>query len=241
MNRIGAIYMWEKIKKDPLIKTIVVVLIGVLAFGFAFHIMFGAGGSSMEEGAMMGSGYSLSNTLENMIGILIKVVIIGLLIGIIVWIFRSIAKQTGEHTDRLTWIKEDPIIRNTLIIIGAVIVIILGFGFLKGTISSGSGEEMITGGMAYSTSYLSLNLTSILSLILKVLIFILLISLVYGVVMYIKGNYMNKTITREADASKVVTKECPECKSKVKDNWKCCPYCGSDKAFAEAEYEEHQI
>lgn len=230
--------MWETIKKDPLIKTIVVVLIGILAFGLAFNIMFGTGGSSMDEGSMMSNGYSLSNTLENLIGLLIKVVIIGLLIGVIVWIFRSITKQTGSsQSDRLTWLKEDPIVRNALIIIGAVVVLLFGFWFLRGITYSGSGEEMMTGGSAYSTSYLSLSFTSFFAFILKILIFILLITLAYGLVMYFKENY--KAITKEPDTSKIITKDCPECKSKVKDNWKCCPYCGSDKAFGKADHEEH--
>lgn len=229
--------MWETIKKDPLIKTIVVVLIGVLAFGIAFNIMFGTGGSSMEEGSMMNTGYSLSNTLENLIGLLIKVVIIGLLIGVIVWIFRSITKQTGSgQADRLAWLNEDPIIKNTLIIIGAVVVLLFGFWFLRGITYSGSGEEMMTGGSIYSTSYLSFNFTIFFAFILKILIFILLITLAYGLVMYYKENY--KTNTKVTDTSKVITKDCPECKAKVNDNWKCCPYCGSDKAFGEADHEE---
>lgn len=232
--------MWETIKKDPLLKTIVVVLIGVLAFGLAFNIMFGAGGSSMEDSSMMSSGYSLGNTLENLIGLLIKVVIIGLLIGTIVWIFRSITKQTGSgQADRLAWLKEDPIIRNALIIIGAVTVLLFGFWFLRGITYSGNGEEMMTGGMAYSTSYLSLSFTSLFALILKILIFILLITLAYGLVMYFKENYM--TNAKVTETSKIIAKDCPECKSKVKDNWKCCPYCGSDKAFGETDHEEHSI
>lgn len=145
--------MWDTIKKDPLIKTIVVVLIGILAFGFAFNIMFGSGGSSMEEGSMMGVGYSLGNSLEYIIALLIKVVIIGLLIGAIVWIFHNI----------------------------------------------------------------------------------------YETVTYMKENYKNNGSDKVPEPSKAITKECPDCKAKVKDSWKCCPYCGSDKAFVEVKHEEHQI
>ncbi|MDF2907605.1 MAG: hypothetical protein K0R34_2926 [Herbinix sp.] len=231
--------MWESIKKDPLIKTIVVILIGVLAFGFAFNIMFGAGGSTMDDGSMMGSGYSLSNTLENIIELLIKLVIISVLIGVIVWIFRSMTTRTGSiQTDRLTWLKEDPIIKNTLIIVGAVIVLLFAFWLLKGNIATGSGDKMMTGGMAYSTAYLSFSLPSIFAFILKSVIFILLITLIYGIAMYLKENYFDSAITQEVHPSEVVTKDCPECNSKLKDNWKCCPYCGSDKAYVEAEHEE---
>lgn len=234
--------MWETIKKDPLIKTIIVVLIGVLAFGFAFNIMFGSGSSTMEEGSMMGSGYSLGNTLESIIELLIKVVIIGLLIGTIVWIFRSITKQTvSSQIDHFAWLREDPIIRNALIIIGGVAVLLFGIWFLRGFVTLRSGEEMISGGMAYSTTLIPLGITSIFSFILKVMIFILVLTLAYGVVMYMKENYINNGFVKEPELSKVSTKECPDCNSKVKDNWKCCPYCGSDKAFEEVKHEEHQI
>jgi cbb3-type cytochrome oxidase subunit 3 len=239
----GVRKVWDTIKKDSLIKTIVVVLLGILAFGFAFHVMFGSGGSSMEEGSMMNSGYSLSNTLENIIELLIKVVIIGLLIGVLVWLFRTITKKTAsEQSEGLSKLKEDPIIKNALIIIGVVVVLLFSFWYLKGFTSTGSGEEMMTSSSTYATStFLSFNLTSLFTFILKALIFILLITLGYGVVMYFKENYKNVSTTKEPETSNIVTKECPECKSKVKGKWKCCPYCGSDKAFEEETHEEHQI
>ncbi len=232
--------MWETIKKDPLIKTIFVVLIGILAFGFAFNIMFGSGGSTMEEGSMMGSGNSLGNTLEYIIALLIKLVIIGLLIGTIVWIFRSITKQMGTtQMDRFTWLREDPIIRNTLLIIGAVAVLLFGFWFLRGFIAPRSGGEMIPSGVAYSATSIPFSLTSIFSFILKVLIFILVLTLAYGAVMYMKENNKNIGFEKKPEFSKTFIKECPDCNAKMKDNWKCCPYCGSDKAFVEVKHEEH--
>lgn len=222
--------MWETIKKDPLIKTIVVILLGVLAFGFAFHIMFGAGSSSMDDGSMMGSGYSLGNTLENMIGILIKLVIIGLLIGIIVWIFRVITKQTGSKPEEhFEFIKEDPIIRNALIIIVTVLVLVFGFSFIKGFFSAGYGEtDMMISGNGYSMYYI---FYPILIFAIKVLILILMISLGYAFIMYLKENYKNTLETKDFDTISEETKECPDCRAKVKSNWKCCPYCGGDKVY----------
>lgn len=233
--------MWETIKKDPLIKTIVVVLIGILSFGLAFNIMFGSGGSNMEDGAMMSSGYSLVNTLEYIIALLIKVVIIGLLIGTIVWIFRSITKKSGSaQANQHAWISEDPIIRNTLFIIGTVVIFLIGYWSLRGFIKPGGGEEMMSGGLVYSSN-LSFGFVSIFVFLLKLLIFILILTLIYGVVMYIKENNISIGVEKVSNPSKTLTKECPDCKSRVKDNWKCCPYCGSDKAFVEGKNEEHQI
>lgn len=195
--------MWETIKKDPLIKAIVVILIGVLAFGFAFNIMFGAGNSAMEEGSMMSTGYSLGNTLENIIDILVKIVIIALLLGVLVWIIRTVLKQTNNgQENRFAWIKEDPIIKNTLIITGAVVIMIFTSSYLRG--------------------FTAFSITALFAFLIKVVIFTFILTLVYGLAMYgIKA-------TGSPDA---VAKECPECKGKLKNDWKCCPYCGSDQAF----------
>jgi hypothetical protein len=95
--------MWENIKKDPLLKTIVVTLIGILTFGLAFRIMFGAGNSGMGEGEMsMSSDYSLGNTLEIIIALLIKLTIIALITGILVWLFRSITRPSGCYQNKLS-------------------------------------------------------------------------------------------------------------------------------------------
>ncbi len=211
--------MWESIKKDPLIKTIAVILIGVLAFGFAFNIMFGAGGSSMEDGSMVSAGYSLGNTLENIIGLLIKLVIIGLLLGVLIWIFRTVTKQIGNGQDnRFAWIKEDSIIRNALIITGAVVVLIFALSFFKNNSS-------------YAFSNISFSLTTLFAFLMKVLILIFIIALAYGVIMYLKENSINKGSIKTEESSDAITKDCPECKEKLNNEWKCCPYCGSDKAF----------
>jgi cbb3-type cytochrome oxidase subunit 3 len=224
--------VWEAIRKDPLIKTIVVILIGVLAFGFAFNIMFGAGGSAMEEGSMMSSGYSLSNTLENIIDLLIKVAIIGILLGIIVWIYRAITKQVSkEHANPFAWLKEDSIIRNALVITGSVIVLIFGFSFIRSIISSRNYNEMMDAGTNSAMTYTTFNITLLFAFLLKALIFVFLIILGYVILMYLKENYKNITTTKEADVSQVITNDCPECSAKVNKEWKCCPYCGSDKAF----------
>jgi len=235
----GVIKVWETIKKDPLIKTIVVILIGVLAFGFAFNIMFGAGSTSMEEGSMMSTGYSLGNTLENIIELLIKVVIIGLLSGVLVWIFRTITKRSvNGQGNRFEWLKEDPIIRNVLIMTGAVVVFIFTFYLLREVTASVNGEVMMNGRTTYVFSNMSFSLTSYFTFLLKVMIFIFIITLGYGLVMYLKKNYINAAGIKDADSSDTAIKECPECKGKLESNWKCCPYCGSDMASEKTTVQE---
>jgi len=224
--------MWETIKKDPLIKTIVVILLGVLAFGFAFNIMFGSGSSGMGESEMsMGTGYSLSNTLEVIIALLIKLAIIALLIGIIVWIFRAIGKRTGnEPTDKLAWLKEDPIVKNALIIIGGVIVLT----FLLSLFRSGSSTGEMSGG---NSNYLFTNMTygiqSLFALLLKLLLILSFLGLGYGVYMYLKQNHISFLDVNGKNEMKNnnnnATTICPNCNAQLKDSWKCCPHCGSDK------------
>ncbi len=221
--------MWEKVKSDPLIKTVVVIVLGVLAFGFAFNIMFGSGSSSMEEGSMMGSGYSLNNMLGNVIELLIKLVIIALLIGVIVWLFRAIAKPSERgQKERFSLIKEDSFIKNTLIISGSVVVLLLAFNFLKRILTGLGGEGMDS---SSSNMFLgaSFGFTSLASFLLKVLIIIFIIVLGYVIIMYFKENYTNVPSPKENDMLQAESKECPDCKAKVKEGWKCCPYCGSDK------------
>lgn len=225
--------MWESIKKDTLVKTIVVILIGVLAFGFAFNIMFGSVSSSMEDGSMMSSGYSLSTTLETMIELLIKIDIIGLLLGAIVWIFRTITKQTGLGSGKeFTWMKDDPAIRNTLIITGFVLIHIFSFSFLRGMYSNGSIDDTVYAGSTIAYSNIPYSFTALLSLLLKILIIVFVIGLGFGVLMYVKEKSdksvgSNDNVTNENET----TKDCPECKAAVKATWKCCPFCGSDLAL----------
>jgi DNA-directed RNA polymerase subunit RPC12/RpoP len=47
--------------------------------------------------------------------------------------------------------------------------------------------------------------------------------------MYFKENYRMDSFTKDNDTMNTSLKECPDCKSKVKEGWKCCPYCGSDR------------
>lgn len=221
--------MWETIKKDPLIKTIVVILLGVLAFGFAFNIMFGSGNSGMGESEMsMGTGYSLSNTLEVIIALLIKLAIIALLIGIIVWIFRAIGKRTGnEQTDKLDWIKEDPIVKNALIIIGGVIVLIFLLTlFREGSTSSG----MLNGNSYYLYGNITYGIQSLFTLLLKLLLVLSFAGVGFGLYMYLKQNHISLTNTNRSNEmeNNNNTTICSKCKIQLKDSWKCCPYCGND-------------
>ena len=224
--------MWETIKKDPLIKTIVVILLGVLAFGFAFNIMFGSGSSGMGESTMsMGTGYSLSNTLEVIIALLIKIAMIALLVGVIFWIFKAIGKRTGnEQTDKFSWIKEDPIVKNTLIIVGAVIVLTFLLSLFRGSSSTG---EMASGNSNFSFSYVNYGIQSLFAFLLKLLLIISVLGLGVGIYMYLKQNHISFTNLngiKEVESNNTTT-ICPNCKAQLKDSWKCCPHCESDIVF----------
>lgn len=219
--------MWETIKKDSLIKTIVVILLGVLAFGIAFQIMFGAGGG-MEEGSMgMKSGYTLSAALAKIINLLVQLIIIGLLLGGLLWIVKAVKKQliTGDGNNSNS-LFEDPIIRKTLMVVTAVILVGFLFYILDQIVFTGSYHSE----MMYGYNYFSFS--NILVLVFKFLILALFLSLGICVFKYIQEiSKKNANLEKQNNTEVKDHKVCPECNYKLADSWKCCPNCGSEKAF----------
>ncbi|BCN29581.1 zinc ribbon domain-containing protein [Anaeromicropila herbilytica] len=216
--------MWENIKKYPLLKTIVVSILGVLAFGLAFNIMFGSG-SSREEGTMMESGYSLSDTLEIIIGLLIQFVIVAILIGIIYWIVQTIRKNIGNQQDNKNSILlKDPIIKNTLLISGSIVVLIILFWIGKSVFYNSYNTFMM------SNYYPAFSIVSIVIFFIKFFVLLLFIGLGISMIMYIKNFSYSETRKKDEgyNMNEKTTLECTDCHSSLKLEWKYCPNCGSD-------------
>lgn len=217
--------MWENIKNDPLLKTIIVAILGVLAFGFAFNIMFGSGNSRMEDDSMMGNGYSLSNTLEVTIGILIKLVLIAILVGIILWIIQAIRKQIGGKAEyKNSILLEDGVIRNALLFAGFVVVFVFLLWFGKNTLFYGYGKNMMS-----QSFYPAFSIISIVIFLIKLLILALVGSLGFGIFMYFretitkKSNHLDETF----EPNKSTSKTCSTCQSTMNREWTYCPNCGN--------------
>jgi hypothetical protein len=93
---------------------------------------------------------------------------------------------------------------------------------------------MMTGTYYSGVSSLSFGIQSFLLLILKLLLLISVLGLGYGVIMYLKEQYKQINLMKEKETvSEINSVICPDCKSKLKGNWKCCPFCGSEKAFGD--------
>lgn len=223
--------MWESIKKDPLLKTIIVAIMGVLAFGFAFNIMFGTGNGSMENDSMMGSGYSLSNTLEATIVILIKLVVIAILIGIILWIVQAIRKQIGSHKEvKDSILLNDGVIRNTLLFAGLIVIAIFLMWVGKSTFFYGYGTNIMN-----RSFYPVFSIVSILTFLLKLFVLALIVIFGFGTIMYAKeviiknSHSLHETPNKGED----VKSSCPKCNSSINKAWTYCPNCGNDISLRE--------
>jgi len=225
--------MWNSIKEDPILKTVVVVILGVLAFGFAFNIMFGGASSGMESGEMMGGGsYSLGNTLTYTLSLLIKIALILLVIGGIILAIKIIKKYIIDETKFTAPDLSDKksIYRYTLYGVGALLVLVVLFSLMNGT----NNNNMAVGNMQNNGYYLprsgaQFGIISVLGFFVKSLLFLSITGLAVAAFMYFKNEYLNKNISvTNATSEKLVEKKCGNCGVVLKDSWKCCPSCGTE-------------
>lgn len=235
--------MWETIKNDPILKTVAIIVLSIVGFGFAFNIMFGPRNNGMENGMEMGGGYSLENTLSYILTIGLKLLIIAIIISALIAVFRFIAKGVnhGGESKLFENIKNDagcmasseakqndqPILKTVTIVVISILALGLIFMLFSGISGNGSmygmnGNTM----MGYQTT--GLGLSVILAFLLKLLLFISVVGVVAGVFMFIKQNY-SRQITEKIGTFKVSDKlyvDCPKCSTKVSEEFKFCPGCG---------------
>ncbi len=209
--------MWESIKNDPLLKTIAVILLGILGFGFAFNVMFGRNTGGMEHG--MSGGYSLDATLSYIIALLVKLLLIAVLVIGIMTVVRLARKYLfgGSEIKMIDTIKRDPILKIASIIILIVLALTLVLPVFNGLFGMGSGY-----GNHYSNMS-GFSLSGLLTLLVKLLLVISVLGLFTGITAYILQNYVKLDFRRQAAAA-----QCAGCGLELKTEWKCCPNCGKD-------------
>jgi hypothetical protein len=241
--------MWETIKNDPILKTVTIIILSILGFGFAFNIMFGANRAGMGD---MGGGYSLENTLSYILAIGVKVLLIALVIAAIVAVFKLAKGHIGggENIKMFDSIKKDPVLKWTITIVLAILALGLIHVLFRGMSGNGNSYVMTSNG-GYS-----LGISGLIAHLLKFLLFISVIGLVIGAFMYIKQNYSKEIISKVSSLkserkSKVkcskcntetvgefkfcpscgekLKEECESCGTELKSDWKCCPGCGTEK------------
>lgn len=208
--------MWELIKNDPILKTIVVLLLGVFAFGFVFNIMFGAPQTGMEHGMTQMGGYNLNTTLAYIISLLIKILIIVLIIAAIIVAVKFVKNRmvngsisnSESQAELLNKLKSNPL----YIIIG-----VLGFLVILMVIIPAQATNNVV-----NNNY-SFSIVSILITLVKILLAVSLVGLITGVILYFKETYVRANISNLVEKS-----ACSNCNTELNKDWKACPVCGTD-------------
>ena len=218
--------MWDLIRKDPILKSISIFIVGIFSFAFAFSIMFGAGqgqSGGEHDHASTSAGYSAATGLGEIIIMLSKLLIIILLIAIIIMAVKFIQKHVvGNETIKgIDYLKSKPLI-TILVGIGGILVLLIAINLI---LPSGNGNEVVYATSNIHTNSVGFGLAGILAQLLKIVAVVSSIGLVVGLGMYFKERYFGavKVIT-------LVSKEiCNTCGLELKGSWKCCPSCGTEK------------
>lgn len=250
--------MWETIKNDPVLKSITILVLGVLSFGLAFNIMFGRNTGGMEAGMDMGGGYSLSNTLAYILSISIKLLLIGLVIAAIILLVKVIKRYLIEGNEfkmfesiKVEEIKKDPVLKTALIAIAAVLGLVL-ITIIFNSVFSPYGYSRSYGML--TNGYISPqgNIARIFG---KLLLYVSVIGVLVSLIAYVRQSNISvdlkniiisnstkkPTVLCEVcnygadqeykycpSCGKQRIQECVHCASELKAAWQCCPSCGTD-------------
>lgn len=143
---------------------------------------------------MEGYNYSLGGTLGALLYLIIKLLIVVLavvvVLGVIVWVRDNLFKNDSSKIVRE--IKNDPLLKAVSVITLAIVGIVFLFAIMNGFLNPGSSTNMSMGMehqgvyMGYNPSY---GIAGVLFLLIRVLMFILVISLVLAGFIYIKDLY----------------------------------------------------
>lgn len=185
---------WD-FKNNPLLRTLLVVFIGMIAFELLFNSFTGGtetmgGGEEMGNMGMNGGyGSSLGGLITGLLALLVKilmiVLVIAVIVGIIVWIRNSFFQNTNSKF--VQSMKNDPILKTISVVTLTIIGIILIFALIGNFTQTSNGYGMH---FSYGTGYsASSSLAGLLTLLTKVLMFVLVVSLILGVASYLKNQY----------------------------------------------------
>ena len=252
--------MWQMIKNDPLLKTIAVLILGVLGFGFAFNIMFGSGvsGSMGGEGEMMSGSNPFSSSLTYILVIAFKLLLIAAVIAALVALIKLANRHLikGEGVKMSDSFKNDPAIKAGASIVLSIAVLLIIIALFSGVMGNGSSEMYGFNMNSYSmigNGVQGISLIWILTILLKVLMFVSVIGLLAGVAVLLYQNHStilenfhtkrkgvsnkqcsncNQPIPEEytfcSECGAKVKQNCESCGAEIRTKWKCCPECGKE-------------
>ena len=187
--------MAQDFKNDPVLRTILVVFIGVLAFGLLFNLFTGGGTTMGGEhmgnmGTAGGYGFSFGGLIGALLILLVKLLLVVLVIAVAVSIFVWIKNnfiQNGNSKFMQSFNK-DPMLKTISVVTLAIIGIVLLFALFSSFGQSGMGYGGNMGGYGFGFSPTN-SIAGLLTLLEKVLMFVLVVSLILAVVAYLKKQY----------------------------------------------------
>lgn len=180
--------MADEPKNSPIIRILLIIIIGTIAFGLLFNMLTG-GGNMDHMGGMnnMGYGASIDTFLGGLLILLVKllmiVLVIAVIIGVGVWVKNTFFKNASTN-QLMKSINNDPILKTVLVITVAVIGVVLLLAIL-GSFTGTSLGSGLHGGMIGGFSS-TLSIAGLLNLLIKALSFVLVVSLILALVAYIK-------------------------------------------------------
>ncbi|MBB6214980.1 RNA polymerase subunit RPABC4/transcription elongation factor Spt4 [Anaerosolibacter carboniphilus] len=231
--------MWEAIKNDPVLKSITILVLGVLSFGLAFNIMFGRNTGGMEGGMDMGGGYSLVNTLSYILAISVKLLFIGLVIAAIILLIMLVKRYLIERNElkmfesnKFEEIKKDPVLKTGLIAVGTVLVLGLMIIIFNAVFSPYNGYGAM--GRNYygmmTNGYIS-PMGNTALIIAKLLLSVSVIGLIVSFVAYARQGNISVDVKKliPVKSSSNTTVKCEVCNFAADQEYKFCPSCGKQR------------
>ena len=189
--------MWDELRNDPFLRTIGIIVIGILLFGLLFNTTTGSfnmagGGGHMSQGAA--TGFSFGSMISWLLLVLIKilfVVLIGaVLIGAFIWVRNMFFRDNNSAIARA--INNDPILKTVVLTTLAIVGLFILFGLLGSFASpgytGGMGEGHMGGGYAkgYNAAF---GIGWLLTMLIQVLSYVFIISLILAIAIYLKSQY----------------------------------------------------
>jgi len=188
---------WD-FKNNPLLRAILVFVIGIVAFELLFN-SFTGGEKSMGEHSDMASmssgggyGYTLNGLISGLLVLLVKILMVllvaAVIVGVFIWLKNNFFKNTNFNI--MQSIKKDPLLKTISVVTLAIIGIVLVSALLGSFNQTGMGVSGHAGNFSFGFGYNSMySITGLLMILVKVLMFILVVSLILAAVTYLKNQY----------------------------------------------------
>jgi len=174
---------------DPIIRSLIIIIIGTIAFGLLFNLL--TGGSGMEHMGNMGGsnagtlGGFLGGLLLLLIKLLIVVLVIAVIVGVAMWIKNAFFQNNNYKFVQA--INRDPILKTVVYITAAIVGLVILFSLLGNFTNMGANTYGFE--MHAAMGNAGLGLYGIVTLLIKVLTFVLVVSLIMALVAFIKKQY----------------------------------------------------